>query len=35
MALDIVSGQVIAVRTITNPTKLRHLDERALRGPST
>jgi RNA polymerase sigma-70 factor (ECF subfamily) len=35
MALDIVSGQVIAVRTITNPTKLRHLDERALRGRST
>jgi RNA polymerase sigma-70 factor, ECF subfamily len=27
IALDVAGGQVIAVRTITNPEKLRHLDE--------
>jgi RNA polymerase sigma-70 factor (ECF subfamily) len=29
IALDIAGGQVIAVRTITNPDKLRHLDQRS------
>ncbi len=29
--LDIVGGQVIAVRAISNPEKLRHLDERPVR----
>ena len=28
IALDIAGGQVVAVRTISNPEKLRHLDER-------
>jgi hypothetical protein len=28
VALDIAGGQVIAVRTITNPEKLRHLHVR-------
>jgi RNA polymerase sigma-70 factor, ECF subfamily len=32
IALDIAGGQVIAVRTITNPEKLRHLDERPVRA---
>ena len=27
IALDIAGGQVVAVRTVTNPEKLRHLDE--------
>jgi RNA polymerase sigma-70 factor (ECF subfamily) len=31
IALDIASGQIVAVRTITNPEKLRHLDERPIR----
>jgi RNA polymerase sigma-70 factor (ECF subfamily) len=31
IALDIASGQVVAVRTITNPDKLRHLDELPIR----
>ncbi len=31
IALDIAGGQVIAVRTITNPEKLRHLHERPSR----
>jgi RNA polymerase sigma-70 factor, ECF subfamily len=32
IALDIVDGQVIAVRSISNPDKLRHLDERRPRA---
>jgi RNA polymerase sigma-70 factor (ECF subfamily) len=28
MALDVAGGQIVAVRTITNSEKLRHLDER-------
>ncbi len=31
IALDVSGGQVVAVRTITNPEKLRHLDERPFR----
>jgi RNA polymerase sigma-70 factor (ECF subfamily) len=31
IALDIAGGLVVAVRTITNPEKLRHLDERPTR----
>jgi RNA polymerase sigma-70 factor (ECF subfamily) len=31
IALDVAGGQVIAVRSITNPEKLRHLDERGER----
>ncbi len=31
VALDIAGGQVEAVRTITNPEKLRHLHERPVR----
>jgi hypothetical protein len=29
IALDIAGGQIIAVRAISNPEKLRHLNERA------
>jgi hypothetical protein len=32
IALDIAGGQVMAVRTITNPEKLRHLDARPTRA---
>jgi RNA polymerase sigma-70 factor (ECF subfamily) len=32
IALDIAEGQVVAVRTITNPEKLRHLDERPVQA---
>jgi RNA polymerase sigma-70 factor, ECF subfamily len=32
IALDIAGGQVIAVRTITNPDKLRHLDQLPIRA---
>jgi RNA polymerase sigma-70 factor (ECF subfamily) len=32
IALDVAGGRVLAVRTITNPAKLRHLDERPGRG---
>jgi len=31
IALDVAGGQIVAVRTITNPAKLRHLDEGRLR----
>jgi hypothetical protein len=31
IALDIAGGQIVAVRTITNPEKLRHLDESPIR----
>jgi RNA polymerase sigma-70 factor (ECF subfamily) len=31
IALDIAGGQILAVRTITNPAKLRHLDEGSIR----
>ena len=34
MALDVAGGQVVAVRTITNPEKLRHLDEGPERDPA-
>jgi RNA polymerase sigma-70 factor, ECF subfamily len=32
IALDIAGGQIVAVRSITNPEKLRHLDERPNRA---
>jgi RNA polymerase sigma-70 factor, ECF subfamily len=32
IALDIAGGQIVAVRSITNPDKLRHLDERPIRA---
>jgi RNA polymerase sigma-70 factor (ECF subfamily) len=32
LALDIADGHVVAVRTITNPEKLRHLDRALVRG---
>ena len=31
IALDIAGGQIIAVRAISNPERLRHLDERPVR----
>ncbi|MGO9207264.1 MAG: RNA polymerase sigma-70 factor [Candidatus Limnocylindrales bacterium] len=31
IALDVAGGQIVAVRTITNPEKLRHLDEGRIR----
>jgi hypothetical protein len=31
IALDIADGQVVAVRSISNPDKLRHLDEGPVR----
>jgi RNA polymerase sigma-70 factor (ECF subfamily) len=31
IALDIAGGEIIAVRAISNPEKLRHLDERSIR----
>jgi RNA polymerase sigma-70 factor, ECF subfamily len=34
IALDIADGRVTAVRSISNPEKLRHLDERLVRRPS-
>jgi RNA polymerase sigma-70 factor, ECF subfamily len=34
IALDIAGGQIIAVRAISNPDKLRHLDERLTRTRS-
>jgi RNA polymerase sigma-70 factor, ECF subfamily len=32
IALDIAGGQVVAVRSISNPEKLRHLDEQPIQG---
>jgi RNA polymerase sigma-70 factor (ECF subfamily) len=32
IVLDIAGGQIVAVRSITNPEKLRHLDERPIRA---